>query len=84
MEKLLTTKEAAGYIGVKRGTLEKWRLKKTGPDYVQISGRCVRYHPEDLVSWVNSKTVDPVNPSGDTPQTAAITEIDADAGIEPI
>ena len=49
MEKLLNTVEAAEYIGVKRGTLEIWRLKKTGPDYVKLSGRCVRYHPGECL-----------------------------------
>jgi excisionase family DNA binding protein len=48
---LLTEQEAADAIGLKPRTLQQWRLKGGGPRFVRVSGRCVRYRPEDLEAW---------------------------------
>jgi len=44
---LVTTSEAAGYLGLKRNTLEIWRVKGNGPRFLKLNG-AVRYRLEDL------------------------------------
>lgn len=46
----LTTKEAAGWLGLTKSTLEKMRVHGDGPSY-RKHGRYVRYHMADLVAW---------------------------------
>lgn len=52
---LWTEKETARYIGFDARTLQSWRMKGTGPRYVQISPRCIRYRPEDINQWIEQK-----------------------------
>ncbi len=52
---MLSTKQAAEFLGISRRTLEKFRMTGGGPRYVAISGRCVRYDPADLEAWLDSK-----------------------------
>ena len=44
---LVTTSEAAGYLGMKRNTLEIWRVKGNGPKFLKL-GRLVKYRLQDL------------------------------------
>lgn len=44
---LLTTKEAAQYLTIKAQTLEFWRCRGGGPQFIKI-GRAVRYRKTDL------------------------------------
>lgn len=51
--KLLTTAEAAKFIGISPRTLETWRSKLTGPTYIKAPGSAaVRYRETDLEKWV--------------------------------
>ena len=52
---LLSETEAARVLGVSPRTLQKWRNKKRGPEFVQISTRCVRYSLASLQAWTASK-----------------------------
>lgn len=52
---LLTTEQAARLLGLRRRTLEGWRVRGGGPTFVQISKRCIRYRIEDLESWTESR-----------------------------
>lgn len=52
LPRMLTTAEAAAYLGVAKNTLEKWRSYSDGPAYIKISRHCVRYHPSDLEAFV--------------------------------
>jgi hypothetical protein len=54
----MTTKETAAYLtrlGIETSprTLEDWRHKGTGPDYVRIEGRRVRYEPTAVRVWLS-------------------------------
>jgi predicted site-specific integrase-resolvase len=49
---LLTAKEAAAHLGVTASTLERWRGVGTGPAYVKLSGKFIRYKAEDLGTFV--------------------------------
>ena len=51
-EKLLTTKEAAEFLGLHFTTLQTWRVTQRYPlPYVEIGTRCVRYRLEDLQTF---------------------------------
>lgn len=59
---LMTTEEAAEFLGFSPRMLEKRRHRGDGPPYVRISSRAVRYRPEALRRWLDERTV---NRSGD-------------------
>ena len=49
----LSTRQAAGYLGVSRQTLEIGRHKGTGPIYCRpVNSRIVRYFLPDLDAWM--------------------------------
>jgi len=50
-ERLMTETEAAAFLGVTRRALQQWRLNGSGPKYVKISQRCVRYRRIELIKW---------------------------------
>lgn len=52
---LLTTKEAADFLGVTPRFLENRRCIGGGPQYVRISRRVVRYRRADLDRWIQEK-----------------------------
>ncbi|MCP3732226.1 hypothetical protein M9978_17535 [Sphingomonas sp. MG17] len=53
---LLTTKEAAIYLSLKPGTLEKMRLyDEDGPAFVTLCCSAVRYRPCDLDAYAASR-----------------------------
>lgn len=49
------TKDAARYLGRSKRTLEGWRLRRTGPDY--ISDHRVRYRIADLRAYQEASMV---------------------------
>lgn len=56
---LLSTDEAAAYIGVSPHTLELWRsAKRYGIPYIKL-GRRVKYRKAALDAWLESRTVTP-------------------------
>ncbi|MBV9828492.1 MAG: helix-turn-helix domain-containing protein [Alphaproteobacteria bacterium] len=54
---MLDQKAVAEYLSVKPRTLEDWRLKGTGPRFVRMSPRCVRYRLDDVAAWAEARTV---------------------------
>lgn len=52
---LLKPPEVAGDARVSVHTLAVWRTKNEGPRYVKV-GRFVRYRPEDVEAWLESRT----------------------------
>ncbi len=51
----MTTKEAAAFMGLRSNTLEIWRLRGSGPQFVKF-GRAVRYRLTDLESYIEAQT----------------------------
>ncbi|MDP2259954.1 MAG: helix-turn-helix domain-containing protein [Caulobacter sp.] len=51
---LLTTRDAAEFLGVSPRTLEDWRLRGGGPLFCKVGARLVRYLVEDLVLFVEA------------------------------
>lgn len=52
---MLTTRQAADQLGLDPSQLHRWRRRGTGPQYVRL-GRTVRYHPDALTAWVDSRS----------------------------
>lgn len=50
----LDTEAAAAYLGSTMGTLKNWRASGNGPKYHIVSERLVRYHVDDLDSFVRT------------------------------
>lgn len=55
--KLLTEKEAADYLGIAPATLCVWRCTRRYPLPFLKVGRSVRYRPEDVERFIESRTV---------------------------
>lgn len=53
--RLLTPEEAGQLMGLAPQTLAHWRARGTGPVYVLLSARCVRYDEATLRSWLDSR-----------------------------
>jgi predicted DNA-binding transcriptional regulator AlpA len=51
---ILTTPQAALYLGLAVSTLNKWRCFGAGPKFLKL-GRAVRYRREDLDSFLMSR-----------------------------
>lgn len=56
--RLYSPGEAAVYLGVAQQTLAHWRVRGTGPKFVHLSKRCVRYSELALREWVEGRTQD--------------------------
>lgn len=66
MKNLLTTQQAADFLGLTAQTLRIWRMhnpdgttKGDGPAYYKIGGRC-HYSEKDLDAWLELKRVEPI------------------------
>ncbi len=59
---LMTTKEAAHYLGTSEGTLPIWRHRGVGPEFVRI-GRNIRYRRSALDDFIEAGTVKTVRNS---------------------
>ena len=55
---LLNTDEAAGLLGVNSIILETWRRKGSGPSYIRINQKCVRYRLGDLAAFQDAHMVE--------------------------
>ncbi|MDQ3007206.1 MAG: helix-turn-helix domain-containing protein [Chloroflexota bacterium] len=51
LERLLTEKDVARIIGVSQRTLQNWRQRKEGPNFVRVSS-CIRYRPSDIALYI--------------------------------
>ncbi len=49
---LNTTKEAARQLNVQDATLEAWRCRGGGPEYVRLSARAIRYRQSALDKFI--------------------------------
>lgn len=55
--KLLTPKEAAGYMKMSTNTLAAWRSQKRGPAFIR-TGRVIKYDQAALDSYLKRNIVD--------------------------
>jgi predicted DNA-binding transcriptional regulator AlpA len=62
LETLLTEHDVARITGLSVASVRRWRLlQEGGPKYIKI-GAAVRYRPEDITAWLESR------PTGGGPQ----------------
>ena len=55
MEDLLTTKQAAQFVGLSESTLNQYRVTGRGPKFIRLGGtRLVRYDRAQLEAWALS------------------------------
>ena len=48
---MLTTVQLAERLGKSPSTIGGWRFKRSGPPYVILSGKRIRYHINDVKKW---------------------------------
>ena len=46
---------AADFVGLKVRTLQGYRYRGGGPDFVRISARCIKYRRIDLLRWAEAR-----------------------------
>jgi excisionase family DNA binding protein len=68
IDRTLTVRGAAAYLGLSASTLNKLRCTGSGPVYFKL-GRAVRYDPQDLDHWLAEHRV------GSTSQTVASNRV---------
>ncbi len=54
--RLLTTPEAAKYLGISPRTLEGYRSRGGGPPFKRLGSRSIRYDPDELQQWTKDNT----------------------------
>lgn len=55
LDRLLSERDAAEFLGYTMRALQNWRTRGGGPVYVKISARSIRYRRCDLNAWIESK-----------------------------
>ena len=58
-EPLLTTAEVARMLAVSEYTVRAWRMRGTGPPYVRVAGKAIRYRADQVEAWLEERTVRP-------------------------
>ena len=61
-DRYLHEREAARLLGVTHRTLQKWRQRDSGPPYVRLTARCIRYSESAVIAWADSHTIEPASP----------------------
>ena len=54
---IMTPAELADYLGVSKWTLQTWRRQGTGPKYIQANNVKKYYRLDDVVEWMNQRTL---------------------------
>ena len=57
LDRRMTEKEAALYLGHSVRTLQKWRGIGGGPEYVRVSARSIRYTRRLIQEWMERRIV---------------------------
>lgn len=53
-EQLLTPTQAGDLLAMTKGALAQLRYLGSGPRFVRVSGRAIRYRPHDLDEWIEA------------------------------
>jgi len=56
LNRLLTDRKVSIELGVSLATVRRWRLFRAGPRYIKI-GSSVRYRPDDVKRWLETRPV---------------------------
>ena len=52
---LLREEDAAVFLGFTPRALQEWRHRGSGPPFVRISSRAIRYRRADLIAWATER-----------------------------
>lgn len=52
---LITPKEAAAFLQISEAQLKAFRRGRTGPPFVRINSRVIRYRRGDLIAWIKER-----------------------------
>lgn len=55
IESLISEIEASRILGIKQRTLQQWRVRGYGPEFVRIGQRLIRYKRSDVNLWVDTE-----------------------------
>ena len=55
LNELLKEADAAHFLKMSARTLQGYRLRGGGPNFIRISHRAVRYRRKDLLQWVEDR-----------------------------
>jgi hypothetical protein len=53
--RLLDPEAAANFLSVPVGRLEDWRAQGTGPAYIRLAHKTIRYSTADLIAFIQSR-----------------------------
>ena len=56
LQQLLDEKQTASLLGLTPRAMQNFRYRGSGPPYVKISNRCVRYRMEDILQFIDERT----------------------------
>lgn len=56
-DELLSQRQVAMLLGVSGRTIEGWRARGTGPPFLRLSARAVRYRSSDIEQWLDQRRV---------------------------
>ena len=65
---LLTEVAAARILKLSIRTLQAWRCRGIGPDFIRV-GRAIRYRHSDLMDWLKRNTVSPASTVASSPKS---------------
>lgn len=52
---LMTEQQTSELTNVAIQTLRNWRVRGSGPKFIRVSSRAIRYRRRDLMAWVESR-----------------------------
>jgi predicted DNA-binding transcriptional regulator AlpA len=52
---LLNEHDVARITGLSVATIRRWRLLRQGPRFIKVSGSAVRYRPEDVKAYLDTR-----------------------------
>ncbi|MHA7287123.1 helix-turn-helix transcriptional regulator [Arthrobacter sp. MDT3-44] len=55
-EELMKPDELARFLGTSTANLAQHRYRGTGPRFVKMGGRAVRYRKSDVTQWLDANT----------------------------
>lgn len=55
----MNEKQAAKVLGISVKTIQAWRHQNKGPAYLRLSGKAIRYLPQDLNDFAQGSRVQP-------------------------
>ena len=67
-QQLLTPQDAAKRLAVSEKTLQRWRRVRTGPPWIVVGGRSIRYSPNDLDAFIAERRRMSSGPDDEAPQ----------------